>query len=92
MEGMKETKNTEQGFLWNTQSRINAYLLHYYKVDTMHIPGKHASCKVTPNTTASFCSLPEGQLPTLPTIQWKWQHFNRWLWWHRMTPRITFLV
>lgn len=39
-EGMKETKNTEQGFLWNTQSRVNVYLLHYYKVDTIHIPIK----------------------------------------------------
>lgn len=78
--------------LWNTQSKINAYLLHYYKADTIHIPGKHLSCKVTLNTTASFCSLCERQLPTLPMIYWQWQHFNWWLWWHRMTPRITFLV
>ena len=33
-EGMKETKNNEQAFLCNSQSKINAYLHHYYKINT----------------------------------------------------------
>ena len=33
-EWMKETKNIEQAFLCNTQSKINAYLHHYYKTNT----------------------------------------------------------
>jgi hypothetical protein len=47
--------------------------LHIYsiitKVDTIHILGKHKPFKVTLHSTASFCSLSEGQPPTLPLIQ-----------------------
>ena len=87
---------------WRKQHRTKVLLKHpkqdkciftslsqsWYKTHSR----KHVYSKVTLNTTASFCSLSEGQSPTLPMIQWQWQQFNWWLWWHRMTPRITFLV
>ena len=48
-EGMKETKNNEQAFLCNSQSKINAYLHLYYKTNTHS--RKHVSYKETLNTT-----------------------------------------